>query len=159
MFIEGRHCHVHVDLPCLCSCTSHRNVLKYTFSNNVYPIKMVRSAHTSQVDFGGQTYLGTAWIAWCEHVFRLRVIPFTCALCPGQRLLVVPGENAAMVLRSRIQLHVTGELQTHTGIHASSEFYLLPSLQIKITWQHVTRRCWTKRNRFAPVVFNLTNHI
>lgn len=43
----------------------------------------------------------------------------TCALGPGQRLLVVPGENAAMVLRPRIQLHVTRQLEV-TELHLAS---------------------------------------
>lgn len=43
---------------------------------------------------------------------------YTCALCPRQRLLVVPGENTAMILWSGIQLNVTGKLKNpHTCTH------------------------------------------
>lgn len=31
----------------------------------------------------------------------------TCALCPRQRLLVMPCQNAAVVFRARVQLYIT----------------------------------------------------
>lgn len=34
----------------------------------------------------------------------------TCALCPRQRLLVMPCQNAAVVFRARVQLHITWQL-------------------------------------------------
>lgn len=71
----------------------------------------------------------------CEHT-AFTIIFFTCALCPGQRLLVVPGENAAMVLWSRIQLHVAGQLKKKKKIvvvisywcEFYQEFYLFSNL-------------------------------
>lgn len=55
---------------------------------------------------------------------RAGVGVLTCALGPGQRLLVVPGENAAMVLWPRIQLHVTRELE-FMELHLASTASLL----------------------------------
>lgn len=52
------------------------------------------------------------YLSWRKY--RRHYIPFcvcgcmfTCALCPGQWLLMMPGENTTMVLWSRIQFYIT----------------------------------------------------
>ena len=51
--------------------------------------------------------------AWLSHRILYRILPSvfcTCALCPRQRLLVMPCQNAAVVFRARVQLHITRQL-------------------------------------------------
>lgn len=56
--------------------------------------------------------------------FRLRLFPpGTCALCPWQRFLVVPCQNAAVVFRARVQLHITRQLEGKTcNVHDVNMF-------------------------------------
>lgn len=45
-----------------------------------------------------------------EQFVALPLVFGTCALCPRQRLLVMPCQNAAVVFRARVQLHITRQL-------------------------------------------------